>query len=464
MVLALVMILALLPAAGLPVKAGTGDFSVINAPGTSIVYSSEGELPWQCSADGFAYSGNTGFNSTESTLKGEVTLDEDMLLSFEVWVQGESPDYDYGIFMLDGIEKEDWVITEGWVQYSIPLEKGKHDLRWIYIKDVSDSGDGDIFRLRNVSLKKRIPKLELRVEMKEPGVYFEEPGITPQGDVHYSVGTAGWFDGSYARCNSFVAGDLYSLQVVLRSDEGYCFYNTEVLINGKDTMLSQVDTNDTGSEMLIQTNNYVVKTNKFSDVPIRPWAWNYEGIYVACSYGIMTGYAKEDDSQQTTTFRPKNNVNRAEMVMILAGLSGDHWANQTSTGFSDVPYNPNKEKQVYYFDNLAWASFHGIVNGYTDGTFRPKEKITRADMAVMLYRLYHYMYGYDSEAVGDGADITGFADYEEVPKYAREAMSWAYANGIISGRNGGTVLAPKEFTQRQECASVVQRFIDKFYY
>ena len=443
--------------------AAYSDMTAINASGTNIRYASTGDLPWRFDEEGFAYSGNAGFPDSESMLQANVTLDEDMLLTFEVWALGEEPDCDIGAFILDYVEREDWLVTDEWVQYSILLEKGTHNLRWTYTKDAADDPVGDVFRLRNVSLKKVIREVNLRVGMEKPGVYFETPQITPLGDAHYSVDTAGWYSESYVPCNSFEAGKRDSLQIFLQADAGYAFVTPAVSINNSTAPIADVQFIGTGSEMMIQTPLYKVKSYEFSDVAIRPWQWNYEGIYAACENGIMTGDAKKDESQQTTTFRPKDNISRAEMVMILARLAGDHWTNQTDTGFTDVPYKPNKAKQVYYFDNLAWAAFHGIVTGYPDGTFRPNNPIIRADMAVLLFRLNQYRFGYGSVETQASVDITWMPDYGEIPKYAQEAMSWAYAEGLITGRDDGKRLAPKEYTQRQECATIVQRYINKFW-
>ncbi len=54
--------------------------------------------------------------------------------------------------------------------------------------------------------------------------------------------------------------------------------------------------------------------------------------------------------------------------------------------FSDVYQND------WYYDNIMWAVENGIAQGYDDGTFRPNEQITRAEMVIMLKNLYDSMY------------------------------------------------------------------------
>ncbi len=108
---------------------------------------------------------------------------------------------------------------------------------------------------------------------------------------------------------------------------------------------------------------------------------------------------------------------------------------------------------------LQWAQKAGIITGYSDGTFRPKDPINRGQMALMLMRYR------DSEHLDTTArkDLSGMKDYAEIPSYAREALSWAAAEGLITGRESGTVTAAKAYTQRQECATVIARYINLFF-
>ena len=79
-------------------------------------------------------------------------------------------------------------------------------------------------------------------------------------------------------------------------------------------------------------------------------------------------------------------------------------------------------------------------------------------MAVMMYRYANYK-GYESDAP---ADISGYKDAGKVSAFAEEAMEWAVGNGIISGKDEGTVLDPQGNATRAECATIIMRFIEKF--
>ena len=91
-----------------------------------------------------------------------------------------------------------------------------------------------------------------------------------------------------------------------------------------------------------------------------------------------------------------------------------------------------------------------IVTGYPDGRFCPGDSITREQLAVMFYRYV------GSPEVN--ADELNFVDVDQVSGYARQAIAWAVANGIMNGRGGG-VLDPQGTATRAEVAQVLLNFV-----
>ena len=103
---------------------------------------------------------------------------------------------------------------------------------------------------------------------------------------------------------------------------------------------------------------------------------------------------------------------------------------------------------------MIWAAQNEILFGYTDGTCRPNEEITREQLAVFLYR-----YADMKNAVPEGDhDITlAFpVDGDTVSEWAVEAMSWATGTELIQGYGDG-VLAPLENATRAQIATVFER-------
>lgn len=118
--------------------------------------------------------------------------------------------------------------------------------------------------------------------------------------------------------------------------------------------------------------------------------------------------------------------------------------------FSDVPSGS------YYETAAAWAAANGIVSGYGDGRFAPGRAVTREELAAILYRYAQYK-GYDLSA---SADLTGFSDQAAISSFARPAMSWAKASGLMDGNDTGA-LAPKGAATRAQMAMILTRLCEK---
>jgi S-layer homology domain len=108
----------------------------------------------------------------------------------------------------------------------------------------------------------------------------------------------------------------------------------------------------------------------FSDVSVGHPEYSY--IETAYNRGIMSGYADG-------TFKPEANVTRGQVAKIIARAAG--WAPVRSANptFTDVPAG-----SIFYgYVEAAYA--HGLLSGYADGTFRPGNNVTRAQMCKTLY-------------------------------------------------------------------------------
>ena len=110
-------------------------------------------------------------------------------------------------------------------------------------------------------------------------------------------------------------------------------------------------------------------SSTFSDVPKGYWAANYIGYMQ--QFGIVTGYT--DGS-----FRPNAPVTRAEFAAIASRFEK---LTQGSKSFTDVP---NTYWAARY---INFAATRGWVTGYSDGTFKPENPITRAEVAAVTCRL-----------------------------------------------------------------------------
>ena len=107
----------------------------------------------------------------------------------------------------------------------------------------------------------------------------------------------------------------------------------------------------------------------------------------------------------------------------------------------------------WYYEAIAWADGADIVSGYGGGSFGPGDSITREQLAAILYR-YAAAKGV---SVAEHTDLTVYDDYDDISPYALDALSWACAEGLMTGRTGSTI-DPQGTATRAEAAAIFMRF------
>ena len=83
-------------------------------------------------------------------------------------------------------------------------------------------------------------------------------------------------------------------------------------------------------------------------------------------------------------FKPDDDITREEVVAILSSTLGNHPNFKQSSGSSVVLSDKNNSN---YTDCIDFSVSNGLVNGYPDGTFKPQNKITRAEVAAVMVRV-----------------------------------------------------------------------------
>lgn len=172
---------------------------------------------------------------------------------------------------------------------------------------------------------------------------------------------------------------------------------------------------------------------------VAPGAWYYQAVEYVSREGLMAGVG-------ASLFAPDLTTSRAMIVTILYRLEGTPQVDQASP-FTDV------EDSAWYAKAVTWANAQGIVTGYGGGRFGPEDTITREQMAAILYKYAQYK-GQDTSKQ---ADLSVYTDQSQVSAYARNAVSWAVAQGLISGTAPG-VLSPGGSTTRAQAAVILSAF------
>ena len=178
----------------------------------------------------------------------------------------------------------------------------------------------------------------------------------------------------------------------------------------------------------------------FNDVSANDWFAS--AVDYVTGKGMMNGTA-------ANTFSPKANTTRGMVVTVLYRLE-----NQPSTSaasFTDVASG------AYYANAVAWANANGIVSGYGSGKFGPNDKVTREQLAAILYRYAQYK-KYDV-SVGEDTNILSYDDAQSISSYAIPAIQWACGAGVVTGKSGSK-LDPKGYATRAEVAAMLMRFCE----
>lgn len=173
--------------------------------------------------------------------------------------------------------------------------------------------------------------------------------------------------------------------------------------------------------------NYLSAETMFEDIKGH---WAEDQMNFIINKGLINGY-------QDKTFKPDRNISRAEVAKIIA-----------------TDLNLNQGKKSFNDTNGHWASEvigsianHEIMTGYTDGSFRPDNSITRAEAAAILVRAY--------KLTGD-VDFT-FEDTNN--HWAKNYVDILIANNIAEGYNDSEFRPDKPLT-RAEFLTLLARVLD----
>lgn len=180
-------------------------------------------------------------------------------------------------------------------------------------------------------------------------------------------------------------------------------------------------------------------TGAMNFIDVRRKDWFYQDVKYVVENGLFHGTAPK-------IFSPNEAMTRGMLVTVLYRLA-DKPETLAVSSFADVA------QEKYYAQAISWAYENGIVGGVTQTSFAPEEKVTREQLAAILYR-FAKTQGYGA---GEMAELTGFADYSRISGYALEALSWANGAGLVSGRSE-TELAPQGQATRAEVAAILHRF------
>ena len=140
--------------------------------------------------------------------------------------------------------------------------------------------------------------------------------------------------------------------------------------------------------------------------------------------------------------KPQGNITRAEVATIFYRLLKDEVREEIET---DVNSFPDVNEDDWFNITVSSLANMGALSGYEDGTFRPNEPISRAELAAMAVRFYDNLEAEYEE--GTFLDVDG-------DEWYADAIAAAEELGIIGGYPDGTVRPEANITRAETCAIV----------
>ena len=172
--------------------------------------------------------------------------------------------------------------------------------------------------------------------------------------------------------------------------------------------------------------------------------WYHEYVDWVLKNGVMNGVGGG-------RFEPDGQLTRAQLVTVLYRAAGEPDTGKQVNPFTDVA------DDAWYTKAVIWAANNGIVNGVAKNTFAPDDSITREQIAAMLYR-------YAGAEAAKEDKLSAFPDAAKVSDWAKEALNWAVASGLINGvadANGTANLEPQATATRAQIATILMRWLEK---
>ncbi len=167
----------------------------------------------------------------------------------------------------------------------------------------------------------------------------------------------------------------------------------------------------------------------------------YSSIVWAVDKGIVSGY--EDGC-----FKPNASATRAQVVTMLWRAAGCPEPAAESNPFSDVS---DTGSCAPYYKAILWANENGIALGYGDGSFRPHQTCTRAQVVTFLWRFAEEPECTAENSFSDVSDTGSCAPYYK-------AILWANENGIALGYGDGC-FKPDQTCTRAQIVTFIARYL-----
>ncbi|MEQ3346691.1 S-layer homology domain-containing protein [Peptoniphilus senegalensis] len=182
---------------------------------------------------------------------------------------------------------------------------------------------------------------------------------------------------------------------------------------------------------------YIVVKSEVSSDEIEKSLGELEKSIEVIRLPYMSGISKDK-------FAPNEKITRAEAASVLKRIIDDKASANDVSSFRDI------KESDWFYDNIVFIEKEGLISGYKDGTFRPKEAMTRAQFASMMA---NYL------KLQEGNNPITFKDVKE-DFWARDAINILSSQGIMVGKSKNE-FKPNEKITRAEAATIFNKVLDR---
>jgi hypothetical protein len=144
--------------------------------------------------------------------------------------------------------------------------------------------------------------------------------------------------------------------------------------------------------------------------------------------GFVKGYSDN-------TFKPNNTITRAEFITIVNNVFG--YKDKAELSFTDI------KSSDWYFAEIAKAIEAGYVKGYSDGTVKPNNEISRQEVAMVISNIMRL------EMAENSAEISKLKDNKDIQAWSKGAVGAVLEKGYMKGYTDQTFKTGNPITRAE---------------
>ena len=228
--------------------------------------------------------------------------------------------------------------------------------------------------------------------------------------------------------NTSVKGQLNSLRI------GYLLAVNGVTVSDGDGVVIR-------SLRLARTTDDAAALARYPFRDVAAGKWYTDAVGYCYEKGYMSGTSD-------VTFAPDAGVTRAMFATILSTMAKADLTGYDVKVFGDVPTGK------WYSAPIAWATKNGLAAGIGGGKFGPNDTVTREQIATFLLTFAKYQ---GRSITTLRTDLRVYRDYSNISAWARDPLSWAVTEKLISG-TGAWTISPRSTATRGQIALIVANY------